>query len=440
MANSTAIITDAFPAHERGTAMGINNVAWVAGTFVGLIAGGLLADVHWRLVFWINVPFGAFGTIWAYAKLRDTGRRVAARIDWWGNLTFAAGLIAVLVGVTYGIQPYGGHTMGWTNPLVVGLVGGGAVLLGLFCWIERRVPVPMFDLSLFRVREFAAGNLAALLSSIGRGGLQFLLIIWLQGVWLPLHGYSFDQTPLWAGIYMLPLTAGFLVAGPVSGRLSDRYGARPFATAGMVVAAVTFALFMAVPVDFAYPVFFVLLLANGIGFGLFTAPNTAAIMDAVPAPARGASSGMRATFQNTGTVVSIALYFSLLIAGLTASLPHTLEQALTANGVPAAVATQVAEVPPVGSLFAAFLGDNPMRRALDPTVLGSLPPDRAAYLTGKGFFPSVVSGPFKGGLAIAFAASLAICLVAAGASWLRGGRHVEDGAEAAPPLLEAVGS
>jgi MFS family permease len=424
MANSTAILTDAFPVEERGMAMGINMIAAIAGSFVGLVAGGLLADIHWRLVFWVNVPFGVFGTIWAYAKLREIGHRVQASLDWWGNVTFAVGLISVLVGITYGIQPYGGHTMGWTSPLVVTTIGGGVLLLALFAWIETRVPDPMFDLSLFRIRAFSAGNGAGLLASIARGGLQFMLIIWLQGIWLPLHGYSFESTPLWAGIYMLPLTAGFLVAGPVSGWLSDRYGARPFATGGMVVAAASFGLLMVLPVNFAYPVFMVLLLLNGIGSGLFAAPNTTAIMNAVPARQRGAASGMRATFQNSGMVLSIGLFFSLMIAGLASSMPATMEHGLTANGVAPATATQLAHLPPVGSLFAAFLGYNPMRTLLGDKVLSALPPDKAAYLTGKTFFPQLISSPFKHGLGIVFTASLLMSLVAAAASWMRGSRYV----------------
>jgi MFS family permease len=432
MANSTAILTDAFPVAQRGMAMGINMIAAMAGSFVGLVAGGLLADVHWRLVFWINVPFGVFGTVWAYAKLREIGHRSEARLDWWGNITFAVGLISVLVGITYGIQPYGGHTMGWTSPLVLTTIIGGMALLAAFAWIETRVVDPMFDLSLFRIRAFSAGNAASLLSSIGRGGLQFMLIIWLQGIWLPLHGYSFESTPLWAGIYMLPLTVGFLVSGPVSGWLSDRYGARLFATGGMLAGAVSFALLMVLPVNFSYPVFMLLLLLNGIGSGLFAAPNTTAIMNSVPARQRGSASGMRATFMNSGMVLSIGLFFSLMIAGLASSLPGTMERGLTANGVPPATATQLAHLPPVGSLFAAFLGYNPMHTLLGDKVLASLPPDKAAYLTGKTFFPELISSPFKRGLAVVFTASLLMFLVAAAASWMRGSHYVHAEEEDAP--------
>jgi MFS family permease len=434
MANSMAILTDAFPVGQRGMALGINQVAALAGSFMGLLIGGLLADTNWRAVFLVSVPFGILGTIRGYLKLREVGQRGQGRIDWTGNLTFGVGLIAVLVGVTYGIQPYGGHTMGWTSPLVLTLLLGGAALLGLFLVVERRSRDPLFHLDLFRIRAFSAGNLAGLLSSVSRGGLQFMLIIWLQGIWLPLHGYSFAATPLWAGIYMVPLTLGFLIAGPVSGWLSDHHGARPFATGGMLLTAASFATLMLLPIDFPYLAFAALLLANGVGSGLFAAPNTAGIMNSVPARQRGAASGMRATFQNAGFVLSIGLFFSLMVAGLAARLPTTLYAGLTANGVPPATAERIAHLPPVGSLFAAFLGYNPVRTLLGPAALGHLSPAQAANLTGTSFFPQLIAGPFKHGLAIVFLAALAMSLVAAGASWLRGGRYVHEepaGAEAA---------
>ncbi len=426
MANSTAILTDAFPAAERGRAMGISMVAGISGSFIGLIAGGLLADIDWRLVFWVNVPFGLFGTIWAYAKLRELGTQKRTTIDWWGNLTFATGLIMILVGITYGLQPSGGHDMGWTGPWVMFELIGGATLLAVFAIIEARVTEPMFHLALFRVRAFSAGNAASFLSSIGRGGMQFMLIIWLQGIWLPLHGYSFVDTPLWAGIYMLPLTAGFLIAGPAAGWLSDRHGARPFATGGMLLAAASFGLLMLLPADFAFPAFAVLLLMNGIGMGLFAAPNTTGIMNAVPASQRGAASGMRATFQNTGMVLSVGLFFSLMIIGLSATLPSTLRTDLEKNDVPAITAERIASEPPVGVLFAAFLGYNPMEKLVGPTVLSQLPPDKAATITGTRFFPDLISRPFINGLRIAFTASLVMCLIAAWASWMRGTHYIAE--------------
>ncbi|HEY6790465.1 MAG TPA: MFS transporter, partial [Trebonia sp.] len=321
MANSGAILTDAFPPHERGFALGLNQVAAIAGSFIGLVLGGVLGPVGWRWVFLVSVPFGVMGTIWSYLKLKEVGARRPAKLDWWGNVTFAAGLIAVLVGITYGIQPYGGHAMGWTSPLVLGLIGGGVVVLAAFCVIETRVEDPMFRLSLFRIRAFTFGNLASLLSSLGRGGLMFILIIWLQGIYLPMHGYSFESTPLWAGIAMIPLTIGFLAAGPVSGWLSDRFGARPFATGGMILAALSFGLLEILPVNFVYWQFAGVLLLNGIGMGLFASPNRASIMNSLPPESRGVGAGMSATFQNSSMVLSIGIFFSLIILGLSASLP-----------------------------------------------------------------------------------------------------------------------
>jgi MFS family permease len=422
-ANSSAILTDAFPENQRGLALGINGVAAIAGSFLGLIIGGVLAPVDWRLVFLVSVPFGLFGTAWAYLKLEDLSERRPAKIDWLGNVTFAVGLIAVMVGVTYGIQPYGGHVMGWTSPKVLAELIGGVLVLVVFCVIETRVAEPMFNLSLFRIRAFTAGNLAQLLSSIGRGGLQFVLIIWLQGIWLPQHGYSFDETPLWAGIYMVPLTVGFLLAGPLSGILSDRYGARPFATGGMIVAAISFLLLEELPVDFDYWAFAALIFLNGIGMGLFASPNRAGIMNSLPPRQRGAGAGMSATFQNSAMVLSIGIFFSLLIIGLSAGLPEALRTGLHEHGVGAHEAARISELPPVASLFAAFLGENPVEQLLGPQVLSSLPHAQAAPLTGRSFFPQLMTGPFADALSTAFVFSAVACLIAAAASWLRGGKY-----------------
>ena len=424
MANSTAILTDAFPPEERGLAMGINTISVLAGSFIGLIVGGLLADWNWRLIFWVNVPFGIFGTIWAYLKLHDYGKKKDIKIDWWGNITFAIGLVLILVGITYGIQPYGNHLMGWTSPTVLFDLIVGLILMVSFVMIEKRVDKPMFDLSLFKIRAFLVGNVANFLSAIGRGGLQFMLIIWLQGIWLPLHGYSFESTPLWAGIYMLPLTVGFLLVGPVSGYLSDKYGAKYFATGGMIIGAVSFALLMTLPANFSYWIFALLLLLNGLGSGFFAAPNTTAVMNAVPKTERGQASGMRATGMNVGQVLSIGIFFSLMIVGLAAALPSTMSGMLTVQGVPSAVANQIAGAPPVASLFAAFLGYNPMAKLLPAQVLASLPHAKAVYITGNSFFPNLISGPFIHGLRIAFTFSMILYILSAIASWFRGGKYI----------------
>jgi MFS family permease len=442
MANSPAILTDAFPANQRGTAMGINQVAGISGQFIGLILGGLLAAVDWRLVFIVSVPIGLGGTIWSYLSLKEVGLRTPAKIDWLGNVTFAAGLIMLLTGITYGIQPYGGHSMGWTNPLVLTGLIGGPLLLVVFCVIETKVESPMFDLHLMRIRAFVAGTVATLLASIARGGLQFMLIIWLQGIWLPLHGYAYKDTPLWSGIYLLALTFGFVVSGPISGWLSDRHGARAFASGGLVLSAVAFAGLLLIPVDFSYPEFAALIFLAGAGMGLFSAPNAAAIMNSVPAKQRGAASGMLATFQNSGFVLSIGIFFSLMIAGLAATLPTTLTNGLTGQGVPHSVAHQIGSLPPVGSLFAAFLGFNPVHELLAPTgVLSHITPANAAVLTGRTFFPRLISQPFHHGLVIVFSMAIVVLLIAAAASALRGGRYVhEEGREAAAIAVGAATS
>jgi MFS family permease len=426
MANSAAILTDAFPTDQRGFALGINQIAGLAGQFIGLTAGGVLVIWDWRAVFWVNVPVGVFGTLWAYRNLRDNGRRNAGRIDWWGNLTFAVGLGAVLTAITNGIHPYQDHAMGWTDPSVFSLLIGGLVLLLVFALIESNVAEPMFELALFRIKAFTAGNVAGLAASIARGGLQFMLIIWLQGIWLPLHGYDYADTPLWAGIFLLPLTAGFLVAGPVSGFLSDRFGSRGLATAGMLVFGGSFVGLMLLPIDFSYWAFALLITANGIGSGMFAAPNTSSIMSSVPKQQRGVASGMRSTFQNAGTSLSIGVFFSLMIAGLASSLPTTLTGGLERQGVSAGIAHQIGALPPVSSLFAAILGVNPIQHLLAPSgALAKLPAANQQALTGREFFPDLISGPFHRGLIVVFAVATGLSLLAALASLLRGGRAVE---------------
>src|SRR6185312_14158971 len=442
LANAAAIITDAFPANQRGLALGINNIVGVSGMFVGLVLGGLLAPIDWRLVFLISVPIGLFGTVWAYLKLEERSVPRRAPIDWWGNVTFALGLVLVMVAVTYGIRPANGHPTGWTSPKVLALMAGATVSLIAFAMIERRVAHPMFRLQLFRIRAFTFGTLSTFLSAVARGGLMFMLIIWLQGIWLPQHGYSFEQTPLWAGIYMLPLTLGFLVSAPASGYLSDRFGARWFSAGGMVLTAMSFVLLEALPIDFDYWAFAAVLLVSGIGMGLFTSPNRAEIMNSLPANSRGAGAGMNATFQNAAMVLSIGVFFSLMIAGLSQNLPSVLEQGLAAHGVPAADAGRVAGLPPVGVLFAAFLGYNPIQQLLGP-ILSGLPADQATFLIGRSFFPQLISGPFADGLTAAFWFATVACVVAAVASWFasgrtRGSRHESVGGELAASSGELV--
>ena len=425
LANSSAILTDAFPAKQRGMALGTNMVAAIAGSFIGLVLGGVLGPIAWQLVFLVSVPVGVFGTVWAFLMLRDNGIRQPARIDWWGNLFFAVGLVALLVGITYGILPYGKASMGWGNPLVLTAMFGGVAFLAFFAYLETKIKAPMFHINLFRIRAFAAGNLATLLSSLARGGLMFILILWLQGIWLPQHGYSFAETPLWAGIYMLPMTAGFLIAGPLAGILSDRYGSRLFATLGVAASAVIFAIFQVLPANFNYLWFGLLLGLYGLSSGLFASPNQAGIMNSLPPNERGAGAGMAATFQNSAMVLSIGIFFTLIIVGLSASLPHTLYQGLVSQGVPASAATGISHLPAVGTLFASFLGYNPMATLLGP-VLPHLGHAQQAYLTGRAFFPHLISGPFMDGLHAAFDFAIGACALAAIASLMRGGRYIHD--------------
>ncbi|MGA2293835.1 MAG: MFS transporter [Acidimicrobiales bacterium] len=418
-ANSNAIITDAFPADERGFALGINGVAAIGGAFLGLILGGVLAPLEWRLVFLVSVPFGLFGTVWAHLKLRDNGRRLKATIDWTGNISFAVGLIALLTGIVYGLEPYGGHTMGWSSPFVLACLFGGIIILVGFVVVELHTTDPMFHLDLFKSRSFAMGNLAGLMLALARGGLQFILIIWLQGIWLPLHGYSFTRTPLWAGIYMVPLTVGFFLSGPLSGRLADRHGPRPFATIGLVLTGLSLIGLTLLPMNFSYPIFAFLILLVGFSMGMFAAPNTSAVMNSLPDHQRGAGSGMLNTFQNSAAVLSMGFFFTVITIGLAARLPQALIKGLTAQGVPHAAAAAASHVPPIGSLFAAFLGINPLKEILSPAVLASHAVNSHELLS-QGFFPHLISGPFAHGLRLAFMMAAVACFIGALFSWLRG--------------------
>ena len=425
MASSSAILTDAFPARQRGMALGTNMVAAVAGSFLGLLIGGFLSEWHWKAVFWVGVPIGILGTIWSYRSLRELGTRTRGRLDWPGIVTFGLGLTILLVGITYGIQPYGDSTTGWASPWVLGSIGVGLLLLVAFCFIESRVDSPMVDIRLFRSATFGMGNLAGLMSSVGRGGLQFMLIIWLQGIWLPLHGYSFESTPLWAGIYLLPATFGFLVSAPFAGWLSDRIGARPLTVGGMLLMAASFIALLLIPVNFEYWLFALLVFLNGVGGGFFTAPNTAAIMSSVPADQRGAASGVRSTFFNAGNSLSIGIFFSLMIVGLANTLPDAMSNGLRAQGVSTDVANQVASLPPVGSLFAAFLGYNPIAELLGPSGALDAPGVNADVLTGKTFFPQLITEPFHSGLTVVFIAAAAMMVIGAVASLFNPGRYAD---------------
>jgi len=418
--NSAAILTDAFPSNQRGLALGLNQIAAVGGGVIGLVVGGLLAATgEWRWIFLVNVPVGIIGTIWAYIGLREVAIvKRSQRLDIFGNLTLALGILGIMLALTYGIMPYNGMSMGWLNPLVLTSMAVGVLMLIAFVVIEMKVSEPLFHLSLFRIPAFALGNFSNFLGSLARGGLQFMLIIWLQGIWLPLHGVSFANTPLLAGVDTLPQMIGFLAVGPVSGWLSDRFGTRLFATAGMILSALGFYLLNTLPVNFHYVPFAIDLVIVGVGMGLFASPNSATIMNSIPPLYRGVGSGMRATFMNAGQMMSMGVFFSIVIAGLASRLPVAITAGLTAQGLPSAVVAKIAALPPSASLFAALLGYNPLQSMLPHAVLSALPEARVANITGHTFFPKLIGPSFMHGLSLAFIISLILSLAAAGASSL----------------------
>jgi MFS family permease len=433
MANSAAILVDAFPPTQRGLALGVNMVSFIAGSFIGLMLGGVLGPIDWRLVFLISVPVGVVGTIWGIVNLKDNGVRTPAKIDWLGNVCFGVGLIALLTGIVYGIEPYAGHSMGWSNPLVLAALFGGAAVLALFVFVETKVTEPMFHIQLFKIRSFSTGSIASLMASLGRGGLMFILVIWLQGIWLPEHGYSFARTPLWAGIFMLPLSAGFLVAAPLAGYLSDHYGSRPFAVGGMSFSALSFFLMALLPINFSYGWFALLLFANGLASGMFASPNRAALMNAIPPDQRGQASGMSSTTMNSATVLSMGVFFTLIIVGLAGYLPHALYHGLVEHGVPAAAARHASNLPPSSSVFASFLGINPIKNLLGASgVLAALPHAQAVFLTGRSFFPSLIAGPFKHGLSAALDFAAGCSLLAALSAAMMGQQYIHSDSVTAP--------
>lgn len=425
-ANSAAILTDAFPANERGFALGLNQVAGIAGGVIGLVVGGLLSAIDWRAIFLVNVPFGIAGTIWAYVSLRETSTsRESKKIDWWGNITFAFGLLGVMLGLTYSINPYKGHPMGWSSPFVIWSLIIGFALLIAFVILENFVEDPMFHLALFKTKAFSIGNFTSLMSAIARGGLSFMLIIWLQGIWLPMHGVSFANTPLQAGIDTIPQMVGFLIFGPISGKLSDRFGARWFATIGMLVSAIGFFLLNLLPSDFHYWSFAFYIFVVGAGMGLFASPNTSAIMSSVPARYRGVASGMRATFMNAGQMLSMGIFFSMVISSLATGLPPAIMAGLSHFSLPTNTVHQLAHLPPMEVLFAALLGYNPLSMLLGHN-LHLLPAVQVARLTSPQYFPTLIAGAFMKALRLVFMFAAGMTLLSAILSVFRGERFIYD--------------
>lgn len=429
MANSAAILTDAFLPNERGKALGLNMVAFTTGQFIGLILGGVLAYFDWRFVFLVSVPFGLLGTVWSYLKLEETSIPAPkTKIDVWGNLTFVVSITLLLLGVTYGLMPNGNDPMGWSSPWVIAAMVIGLILLVLFIFIESRVESPMFQLDLFKIRMFSYANVASLLSALSRGGMMFMLILLLQGVWLPLHGYSYESTPFWAGVYMLPLTAGIAIMGPISGSLSDKYGPRWIATIGMVISALSFLVLALLPYNFSYWELGLTIFMMGVGSGMFGSPNTASIMNSVPPHERGVASGMMYTIVNTSFTASMAIFFTIVIMGITQQFPEAVTTSLNSVGA-SQLAPLMSSIPPTGALFSAFLGYNPveaMLSALPPALLATIPSATLTTLTGTTWFPSTFAGAFMPSLQTSFYIGAVFCAIAAVLSALRGEKYIHE--------------
>ncbi|MDA8055254.1 MAG: MFS transporter [Thermoplasmatales archaeon] len=434
MVNSTALITDAFGPTERGRALGINQIAFIAGSLVGLIAGGLLVSYDWHMVFVVNVPFAIAGSIWSVFKLKETSKRAKIPMDIFGNATLGGGLVLISLGLTYTLAPYGSAAMGWGNPWVIVSLIVGLALIVLFVFIETRVKYPLFNLHLFRVKAFSYGNLANFVSSLGRGAIMFLVVIWLQGIYLPLHGYNYTSTPFWAGIYMLPMMVGFIALGPIGGMLTDKYGARLFATAGMIIVAVSLFLLTLLPYNFIVWQFELILLLNGIGSGLFAAPNTTAVMNSLPPESRGAGSGMRTTFQNIGQTMSMVIFFAIAITVFTTKLPSSLYNISVSIGLPPTLASAFSKISPEGALFAAFLGINPVS-ALPSSMLSLIPQSALNALKSLSFFPTAIGPAFITGLSYSLYVAIGLTVLGAIFSALMGERYVHG-----EPKKAATGS
>ena len=426
--NSAAILTDAFPPNERGRALGLNQVAVLAGSILGLVIGGVLATYNWRYVFLVSVPFGIAGTLWSHYHLREIATiQKNQKIDIWGNVTFAAGLIALLISITYGLVPYGNSPMGWGDPYVIGGLVTAIILLVAFPFIEMRVPDPMFRLELFKRRIFAAGNAADVLAALARGGVTFMLVILLQAVWLPLHGISYQDTPFWAGIYIIPFSLGFVVMGPLSGYLSDRYGARGFSTLGMVITGTSFLFLSRLSYNFYYPDFAAIIFSMGIGMGMFSSPNIASIMNSVPPQNRGAAAGMRSTLMNTGSSIGTSILFTTVILTLSGTLPGFFATAAAAVGAPQLGVSIFQKIAPTSALFSAFLGYNPMQTylaSLPSSLTSTLSAGVITTLTSTTWFPNAFAPAFMASLKVAIYINAALAFTAAAASAVRGKKYI----------------
>ncbi len=417
MVNSTALLTDAFPDNERGKALGTNQVAFLAGGFIGLVAGGLLAPFDFHLIFIVNIPFAVLGAFWSYYKLKEEKTSEKKKgLDWKGNLALSAGLILVALSFTYALSPYKTNPLGWTNPWVIASLIIGVFLMVLFVPIERKVRNPLFKLSLFRNIQFLFSSLALFLSALARGAVMFLVIIWLQGVYLPLHNFTIAQTPFWAGIYMIPLMVGFIALGPISGVLTDRFGARIFSTIGLLITAIGLFLLTTFSANFSYIPFAIVLFVIGAGNGMFAAPNTKRAMDALPWKDRGVGNGIRTTFANIGQMISMAIFFTIAITVFSYALPSIISTQLTSLNVPSTLSSQFAAIPASSFLFSAFLGINPVSTFLSQvpsSIISVIPNSSLKIMNESSFIPKLISSPFMQGLRTALYIGIIILIGAA---------------------------
>ncbi|WP_066797234.1 MFS transporter [Caldivirga sp. MU80] len=422
--NSAAIITDVYPPHRRGVAMGIVSIAFSAGSIIGLVVGGVLAVVNWRLVFLVNTPIGIASTAWAYVtvyRLPLGLRRV--RVDYLGASMLAASLVLLLLGITFGMLPSGNSMMSWGSPMVLGLIGGGLLLMALLIPVEMRTGEPILKINLFRIRPFTFGVLSALFLFLAQGANVFVLSLLLQAIYLPMHGVPYSETPLLAGIYLIPSSVANAVFAPVGGRLINRFGARVVSTIGAVLLGVSFELLTLLSLNFNYTLFAADLFLMGTGSGLFQSPNLVSIMSSVPQEDRSAASGLRASMQNIGLLMSFAVFLTLILVGSATALSTSISSALTKVGVPSDVVSELTRIPPAYALFAAFMGYDPMKFLMSQTGV-DLPGSVYAAVTKPTFFPSAIAPAMATGFIYAYHIAAIMAFTAAVFSYLRGREHI----------------
>jgi MFS family permease len=416
MVNSAAILTDYFPKNELGKALGLNQVSGLVGGVAGLIIGGVLSVINWRYIFLLDFVVGIIGTLWSFKSLRDVQKPIKQPLDIIGNVLFALGITLLLISVTYGLLPYGNQQLGWGNPFVITGLTISFLAIGIFVLVESKVKNPMFDLSLFKVRDFSVANFTNFIASMARQGILLMMLVLLQGIWLPLHGVPYSQTPFWAGLYLIPNMLGFAALGPISGILSDRYGSKVFTSLGLFVSALGFFLLSLLPYDFQLWQFFAISFLMGAGMGLFSSPNMADIMASVPVQKRGAASGMRASLQNTASAISVVLYFSVVITGMAVTLNSSIESALSSYGIHLNV-----NLPAAVAIFSALLGYDPLS-----SLTSSLPTSVASHIDTPAFFVTAIAPSFMSGFRLMLNISAALLVLSGILSLARKGVRVGE--------------